>query len=106
MCELSPWIDRLDHIDPDAGRVIANFSIDRARACSWQAAQRLAGLNGIERATAIAELDAEAALLGHLIARPVGVVINVNLILVRLRETWDARRVIAVLSGRMNPTPA
>jgi hypothetical protein len=106
VCALSPWIDRLDHIDPAAGRVIANFSIDRARACSWEAAQRLAALSGVERAAAIDELDAEAALLGHLIARPVGVVVNVNLILVRLRETWDARRVIAVLSGRMNPKPA
>jgi len=25
------------------------------------------------------------------------------LILVRLRETWDARKVIVVLSGRMDP---
>jgi hypothetical protein len=106
VCALSPWIDRLDHVDPDAGRVIANFSIDRARACSWQAAQRLAILDGIERAAAIAELDAAAALLGQLIARPIGVVINVNLVLVRLRETWDARRVITVLGGKMNPKPA
>jgi hypothetical protein len=106
VCALSPWIDRLDRVDPQAGRVIANFSIDRARACSWQAAQRLAFLSGIERAAAIAEIDTEVALLAHLIARPIGIVINVNLILVRLRETWDARRVIAVLSGKMNPKPA
>src|SRR3954470_23923484 len=26
VCSLSPWIDRLDHIDPRAGRVVANFS--------------------------------------------------------------------------------
>ena len=32
VCALSPWINRLDHIDPRAGRVVANFSIDRARA--------------------------------------------------------------------------
>jgi hypothetical protein len=102
VCSLSPWIALLDHIDPDAGRVIANFSIDRARACSWQAAQRLALLSGDERETAIAGIDADVELLARLIARPIGVVINLNLVLVRLRETWDARRVITVLSGRMN----
>ena len=101
VCSLSPWIDQLDHIDPKVGRVIANFSIDRARACSWSAAQRLAVLSGDARATAIAEIDADVALLARLIARPIGIVINLNLILVRLRETWDARRVIATLSGAM-----
>jgi hypothetical protein len=35
------------------------------------------------------------------IARPIGVLINLNLVLVRLRETWDARKVITVLSGKM-----
>jgi hypothetical protein len=99
VCSLSPWIDRLDHIDPSAGRVIANFSIDRARACSWLAAQRLAVLSGDARAAAIADIDGDVALLARLIARPIGVVINLNLILVRLRETWDARKVIATLTG-------
>jgi hypothetical protein len=103
VCSLSPWIDRLDHIDPSAGRVIANFSIDRARACSWQAAQRLAALSTEARVTAIAEIDADVALLARLIARPIGFVINLNLILVRLRETWDVRKVIATLSGTMAP---
>lgn len=106
VCSLSPWIDWLDHIDPRAGRVVANFSIDRARACSWQAAQHLAPLSGDARATAIAAIDADVVLLAHLIARPIGVMINLNLLLVRLRETWDARKVIAVLSGRMNPSSA
>lgn len=105
VCALSPWIDRLDHIDPRAGRVIANFSIDRARACSWAAAKRLALLTGDERASAIAATDAEVALLGRLIARPIGLVININLLLVRLSETWNARKVIAVLNTRMNQPP-
>jgi len=106
VCALSPWIDRLDHIDPRAGRVIANFSIDRARACSWEAAQRLARLSGDDRAAAIATTDAEVALLAGLIARPIGLVINFNLLLVRLSETWDARKVITVLGGRMSPRTA
>jgi len=100
VCSLSPWIDLLDHIDPNAGRVIANFSIDRARECSWKTAQRLSVLNGVPRDTAIAEIDAEVALLAHLVERPIGFVINLNLILVRLREVWNVRRIIRTLSGR------
>jgi hypothetical protein len=100
VCSLSPWIDRLDHIDPRAGKVVANFSIQRARECSWRTAQRLAVLSGAERDAAIAEIDADVALLARLVERPVGVAINVNLVLVRLREVWDVRRVIETLSGR------
>jgi hypothetical protein len=101
VCDLSPWIDRLDHVDPAAGRVVANFSIDRARTCSWTSANRLARLTDEARQRAIADADAEVTLLAHLIARPIGLLINVNLILVRLRETWNARKVMSVLSGRM-----
>jgi hypothetical protein len=99
VCSLSPWIDRLDHIDPRVGRVIANFSIDKARECSWRTAQRLARLSGPERDAAIDEIDADVALIARAIERPIGIVINLNLILVRLRETWDAQKVIDVLSG-------
>lgn len=101
VCALSPWIDRLDHIDPRAGRVIANFSMNKARTCSWSTAQRLAPLSAAARDTAIEEIDADVALLARVIERPIGFVINVNLILVRLRETWDARKVMQVLSGRL-----
>ena len=100
VCSLSPWIDRLDHVDPNAGRVVANFSIDRARECAWRTAQRLSVLEGAERDAAIAEIDAEIALLAHLVERPVGVAINLNLVLVRLREVWDVRKVIRTLYGR------
>ena len=101
VCALSPWIDRLDHIDPRVGRVVANFSIDKARAVSWHTAQRLAALSGTARDAAIDEIDAEVALLARLVERPIGALINLNLILVRLRETWDARKVITVLTGKM-----
>lgn len=101
VCSLSPWINRLDHIDPRVGRVVANFSIDKARAVSWHTAQRLAALSGSAREAAIDEIDAEVALLARLVERPIGALINLNLILVRLRETWDARKVITVLSGKM-----
>jgi uncharacterized protein DUF5995 len=100
VCSLSPWINKLDHIDPRAGRVIANFSIDKARAASWRTAQRLAQLSGAERDAAIEEIDATVALLARLIERPIGALMNINLVLVRLRETWDARKVIRVLRGK------
>jgi len=100
VCSLSPWVDRLDHIDPDAGRVVANFSIDRARACSWEVAQRLAHLTGEARDLAIAAVDIDVAALARLIERPIGVGININLFLVRLRETRDVRKIMQTLSGR------
>ena len=100
VCSLSPWISLLDHIDPDAGRVISNFSINRARECSWRTAQRLAPLSGPARDAAIAEIDGDVAILARLIQRPIGFLININLILVRLRECWNVRKVIRVLSSR------
>jgi hypothetical protein len=101
VCALSPWIDRLEHIDPGVGRVVANFSIDKARACAWENAQRLAALSDDERTRAISEIDSTVTLLASLIERPIGILINLNLILVRMRETWDARKVMTVLSGRL-----
>ncbi|HEY4133329.1 MAG TPA: DUF5995 family protein [Gemmatimonadaceae bacterium] len=103
VCSLSPWIDRLDHVDPKAGRVVANFSIDRARACSWAVAQRLAQLTGNARELAIAAIDLDIAALARLIDRPVGVGINFNLILVRLRESQDTRKIMQTLSGKAKP---
>ena len=100
VCSLSPWIDRLDHIDPRVGRVVANFSINKARECAWANAQRLAQLSGDELASAIDDIDAKVTLLATLVERPIGILINLNLILVRLRETWDVRRIISVLSGK------
>ncbi|MDQ6829249.1 MAG: DUF5995 family protein [Gemmatimonadota bacterium] len=97
VCSLSPWIDRLDHIDPNAGRVVANFSMDKARACSWKTAQRLAPLAPVERAAEIDRLDRDIAVLAGLIERPIGFMLGLNLMLVRLRETGDARRVMATL---------
>jgi uncharacterized protein DUF5995 len=61
---------------------------------------------GAARAAAIDDIDTNVALLAKLIARPVGLLVNFNLILVRLRETWDVRRIIEVLSGRLKPSMA
>ncbi len=103
ICSLSPWIDRLAHIDPRVGRVVANFSMEKARACAWRTALRLAPLSGAERSEAIRAIDDDVALLSRLIRRPIGYLINFNLILVRLREAWDPRKVIAVLAGMVPP---
>lgn len=106
VCSLSPWIDRLDHIDPRVGRVVANFSIDKARACAWANARRLAQLSGDDLARAIEEIDETVTLLARLVEQPIGILINLNLILVRLRETWDVRKIITVLSGKRLPSSA
>ena len=79
---------------------MARFSIDRARECSWRTALRLAALSGPDLQRAIDEIDADVALLARVVERPVGFMINLNLILVRLRETWDARKVMTVLGGQ------
>jgi hypothetical protein len=100
VCSLSPWIERLVHIEPRAGRVMANFSMSKARAAAWATAQRLASLSGSARDAAIADVDANIALLARLIERPVGFMINLNLLLVRLRETHDVRKAIRVLGGQ------
>jgi hypothetical protein len=105
VCSLSPWIDLLDHIDPSAGRVVANFSIDRARECAWRTAKRMSVLSGSEREAAIVELDADVALLARLVERPIGLIINFNLVLVRLREVWNVRKVISALSGGHGDSP-
>ena len=106
ICSLSPWIDHLDHIDPSAGHVISNFSIDRARACSWAAAQQLAAISGESRSDAIDLIDTNIAVLAELIRSPVGFMMNLNLILVRLRETSNPRKIIEVLSGKLKPSMA
>ena len=100
VCSLSPWIGRLVHVEPRAGRVIANFSMNKARAAAWATAQRLASLSGAARDAAIAGVDADVALLSRLIERPIGFMINLNLLLVRLRETHDVRNAIRVLGGQ------
>ena len=99
MGQLSPWIGWLDRIDPKAEVALINFSIDKARAYAWKLAARLAALGQDEWGPELAGVDAEMALLGALIEKPVGVVFRLGLGLIRARECGDVRRVMGVLGG-------
>jgi hypothetical protein len=94
---LSPWIKLLDHIDPKADKAIVNFSMEKARAAAWRVAERLAPVPPDRWGPELAKLDLEVTLLGRLVRRPIGKLINLGLLVIRGRETSDVARVIAVL---------
>jgi hypothetical protein len=94
---VSPWIRFLDRIDPSADGAIINFSMKRARASAWGFASTLAALPPGEWASVLNDRDRVVADLGCLIAHPVGVIFNFELLLIRLNESSDVRKVIAVL---------
>lgn len=95
--EVSPWIRLLDQIDPGAGRVIVNFSMERARDQAWTAAELLARTPVDEWQTHIEVLDRNAVTIARLVRDPPGMILKGGLRLIRLRETGDIRRVIEVL---------
>jgi Family of unknown function (DUF5995) len=96
--EVSPWIGFLDRIDPSADDAIINFSLDRARASAWNFAVRLNSLGENERIAAVKQRDQEIAALGRLVYKPPGVLLNLGLLAIRLRESNDVARVIDALS--------
>ena len=96
--EVSPWINFLDHIDPKADTAIVNFSMDKARACAWDLATKLAPLSPIEWKPLLDVRDLEMTALADLIWHPVGVIFKLGLLLIRSRESSDVARVIDVLN--------
>jgi len=96
--QLSPWIKLLDHVDPKVDQDIVNFSMEKARAAAWRVAERLAPVPPDQWDREIARLDLEVTLLGRLVRRPIGTLINLGLLVIRARATSDVSRVIAVLN--------
>ncbi len=96
--KVSPWIGFLERIDPSADDAIINFSLDRARASAWNFAARLNSLGGDERIAAVKQRDQEIAALGRLVYKPPGVLLNLGLLAIRLRESNNVARVIDALS--------
>ena len=96
--EVSPWIGFLEKIDPSADDAIINFSLDRARASAWNFAVRLNSLGENGRIAAIKQRDQEIAALGRLVYKPPGVLLNLGLLAIRMRESNDVARVIDTLS--------
>lgn len=96
--EVSPWINFLDHIDPKADRAIVNFSMDKARACAWDLATKLAPLSPSEWKPILDLRDFEMTALADLVWHPVGLIFKLGLLLIRSRESSDVARVISVLN--------
>ncbi len=97
--EISPWIDFLDMVvdDRSEDRVI-NFKLGKSRRSAWLVATTMASAGPEERARKLALLDVAVAGFGRLIRRPVGLLLNLTLLGIRLRESNDVPRVIDVLS--------
>ncbi|MGH9766575.1 MAG: DUF5995 family protein [Blastocatellia bacterium] len=94
---VSPWLGFLDKIDSSADDAIINFSMNRARASAWNFAVRLNSLGEDERIAAVKQRDQEIAALGRLVYKPPGVLLNLGLLAIRLRESNDVARVIDAL---------
>lgn len=96
--EVSPWIHFLDHIDPRADSTIVNFSMDKARACAWDLATKLAALSPSQWKPILDLRDLEMTALGNLVWHPLGLIFKLGLLLIRSRESSDVARVINVLN--------
>ncbi|MEK6406350.1 MAG: DUF5995 family protein [Acidobacteriota bacterium] len=99
--EVSPWTRFLDHIDPKADVAVVNFSMAKARACSWELATKLAPLSPNQWKLHLDLRDVEATALSELVRHPIGLLFKLGLLVIRSRESNDIARVIDVL----NQTP-
>lgn len=97
--EVSPWINLLDHIDPNADTAIVNFSMDTARACAWHLATTLAPLSASQWKPILDLKDLEMTALANLIRHPVGLIFKLGLLVIRSRESSDVAMVIEVLDS-------
>lgn len=95
---LSPALSLLDRVGGRTDEAIINFSIDRARQCAWTFASQLAARPSSAWAEAIASQDRQIASLARRIATPRPWV-TVSMLWIRVRESWDVRRNIDVLSA-------
>jgi hypothetical protein len=103
--EVSPKIKLLDRIDPSADDAIINFSMTRARDCAWDFASALAPLAPAAWGPVLDLHDRATTDLGRLIFHPLGILFNLGLLLIRLRESSDVPRVIAVLDRTASRPP-
>jgi hypothetical protein len=97
IAKVSPLIGLLEKFSLQTDSVIINFSLDKAREFAWSQAVRMAPLSGRELQAAIRELDAETALLGHLVISPPWL-IKLQLLPIRIFESGNVRRVLDVLA--------
>lgn len=96
--EVSPLIREIDRFDPAGQTQFINFSFDKARASSWLVATMLNTTPPDQLARKLGILDDGVAVLASLIAHPQGLLLNLALHGIRLRESNDVPHIIDVLS--------
>lgn len=101
---ISPWMGLLDRIGGRGDDEVIRFSIERARACAWEFANRLARLPEDEWARPIADQDRRVAHLADVVLLPGA--LSAGLLLIRLRESNDVRRNIKALAAVPEPSLA
>jgi hypothetical protein len=95
---VSPWIGLLDTLGGRTEDALIEFSIAKARALAWKTALDLAPLSAAERSARIVPLDNFVETLGRLVLKPPPLT-RAGLLVIRGRETSDARRVLDVLTA-------
>jgi hypothetical protein len=95
---VSPWTGLLDRLGGRKDDVLIEFSITRARDGAWMLATELASIEPSGWEAPTAARDRWTAGFGKLLLSP-GWLLNVGLLLIRLRESNDVTRVIDVLAG-------
>ncbi len=98
VAEVSPWVGFLDHMGGRADQVLIRFSITAARDAAWTLATQLAGLDASQWDATVAARDEWTATFSEFLLQP-GWLLGTGLLVVRLRETNDVRRVIDVLTA-------
>ncbi len=96
--QVSPWIGFLDRIGGRTDQALIEFSIDKARDEAWKLANQLASAAESDWEPVIAARDRWTAEFGRFLLSP-GWMLDVGLLLTRIRETNRVRRVIDALSG-------
>ncbi len=96
--ELSPWIRFLDTLAPATEDRLINFSLDKARASAWLVATMVNSTPPEKLGTKLSILDDGVAVLGSLVNNPKGLLVNLGLLGIRLRESSDIPHIIDVLS--------
>lgn len=98
LATVSPWMGLLDTLGGRTEDAIIEFSITKARALAWKTALELAPLDSGARGARIVALDSFVETLGRLVLKPPPLT-RTGLMVIRLRESSDARRVIGALTA-------
>lgn len=100
--EVSPWMALLARVAGHHGVRAVEFSLDIARDEAWRFGQRLAPLTEPDQVPEIDRRDGEVIKLAGKVLHP-GPLVDLALLVVRMREVASVRRVIDILDQRDDP---